>query len=718
MRRGGTTFRACVTATAARTQPRHLAGTASAPIRRAMFRGVEHLVVPVVALIEGVIEPENSDGPELVLAEDLAIAPQGWNGRPVVGPHPADGNGSASASTPTRLETLAFGTLFEGHVGDTPHGPALLVEAWLNEAQARACGADEASVIERLLAEPPQMVEVSVGVFVTLIAAPGTWNGQKYVGRWSAIVPDHLAMLPPGVPGACSVAAGCGAPRTARAVRHLASPTAAQIETWRGHLAGLDSADLTAAAGGDHPFTYCMEVVVPAMEDAGHGPDDPEAFCGWWKSEHAARAAQKESRMKPKFKLTDVIRRMVGKGSGGGLPITRLDYRLAQESLSDQDLRERLDAALRATVPGYLWIEVVFPDETSVIYSAAPGELLTLNQQFFTVAGDGVVSLNGNAIEVEQIVRYEPVTAAAAPAATPPAAPASPTAAPATAAAVPAPTHAAPCACHECRTRAAAAAPASSSTPPAAAGTVSGGAPAPPAPSSTPTAAAGEHAMKERTKKLIDESAGKFTAADAVWLDAVPDDRIELLADKGRPAGSPTPPSTGTPSTPPAGTPSTPPATSTPPSTSTPPATSETTAPPAAAAAPAAAEATPIAAKAKSKTEWLAEAPPEVRAMVARHDADDAARKTALLATLKGKTGGAYTDPELDAMPVQDLARIAKLVDAKAAAEIAATDYSGAVVARAATGTGTEEAIPPTPDLHERVRAAAGKPAKAAAPAA
>ena len=42
------------------------------------------------------------------------------------------------------------------------------------------------------------------------------------------------------------------------------------------------------ASGGtySHAFTYCMDVVVPAMDAKGHGPSDPKAFCGWWKQIH------------------------------------------------------------------------------------------------------------------------------------------------------------------------------------------------------------------------------------------------------------------------------------------------------------------------------------------------------------------------------------------------------------------------------------------------
>lgn len=36
-----------------------------------------------------------------------------------------------------------------------------------------------------------------------------------------------------------------------------------------------------------HPFTHCMETIIPAMEREGKAPDDPKAFCSWWKEEHA-----------------------------------------------------------------------------------------------------------------------------------------------------------------------------------------------------------------------------------------------------------------------------------------------------------------------------------------------------------------------------------------------------------------------------------------------
>ena len=56
--------------------------------RRETFNGVEHLVVPLVALVEGVLQSSNAETPELALASEFGKHFKGWNGRPVVVNHP------------------------------------------------------------------------------------------------------------------------------------------------------------------------------------------------------------------------------------------------------------------------------------------------------------------------------------------------------------------------------------------------------------------------------------------------------------------------------------------------------------------------------------------------------------------------------------------------------------------------------------------------------
>lgn len=192
------------------SEQRQLSLSASADgsqIRTAMFNGKQNLVVPVVALLGNtVVRPMNSRGAEFVPEKELASSPAGWNGRPIVPDHP-DG-GRASANSPTVLESQAFGRVFGARYEDG----RLKMEAWLDPARADKVGPLAQEVIRRC--REGKMVEVSVGVWVTANQKRGSHNGSDYEYEWSQIVPDHLAMLPEGVPGACSVKMGCGAPRS------------------------------------------------------------------------------------------------------------------------------------------------------------------------------------------------------------------------------------------------------------------------------------------------------------------------------------------------------------------------------------------------------------------------------------------------------------------------------------------------------------------------
>lgn len=182
----------------------------TAQIRTAMFDGREHIVVPVIALMEGVIHAINVETPELVLASELEKCYAGFNGRPVVGNHPNKGSVRISANDPKVLEQTAFGTTFNAKVEDKK----LKIEAWIDPSRVSKVGAEAERVLERVKSK--EMVEVSVGVFVSTENTSGTHGGKQYKGIWRSIVPDHLAMLPEGTEGACNVDMGCGAPRAAQ----------------------------------------------------------------------------------------------------------------------------------------------------------------------------------------------------------------------------------------------------------------------------------------------------------------------------------------------------------------------------------------------------------------------------------------------------------------------------------------------------------------------
>ena len=76
----------------------------------------------------------------------------------------------------------------------------------------------------------------------------------------------------------------------------------------------------------------------------------------------------------------------------------------------DQQTREALTQALRAAVPGFLGIEMVYPDDQAVVYSAAPATAVQLFRQSYDVDTSGTYTLAGDAQAVEQVTTYEPVT--------------------------------------------------------------------------------------------------------------------------------------------------------------------------------------------------------------------------------------------------------------------------------------------------------------------
>lgn len=305
--------------------------------------GAEHLVVPVVALVgDIVVRPLNSSGPEFVPAQELATAPASWNGRPVMPDHPS--NGTASANDPKTLEAQRFGWVFDSKFEDG----RLKVNAYLDVARAERMGGDALRVVERCRAG--EMVEVSVGAWITAERRDGMHNGERYEWIWRGPIPDHLAMLPEGAEGACSANAGCGAPRAAEAQ-----------------------------------------------------PETPRAVL---------RAAE-ETPMDEKTKRT-LRERLRGLFTGPESPLDLLRFRGAADGMSDADLRMHLDRALFAMEPGYLGIDAVYPADNLVIYAVAPDEEVVLYRRSYTAGEDGEVTLAEEREAVEFVGRYEPVAAEAA----------------------------------------------------------------------------------------------------------------------------------------------------------------------------------------------------------------------------------------------------------------------------------------------------------------
>lgn len=168
----------------------------------------EFLVVPVVAMIEGVRFPANGDsGGELGLTEEFGKFVDGWNNRPVVANHPTIQGEFVSANSPAVLEDFGLGTVMNSFIKDD----TLVMEAWLS-LSLRDQSEKAEVMLERI--ENGEVIEVSVGFFTDVEKISGSFNGEEFAGVWRNIVPDHLAFLDDELIGACSIADGCGAARS------------------------------------------------------------------------------------------------------------------------------------------------------------------------------------------------------------------------------------------------------------------------------------------------------------------------------------------------------------------------------------------------------------------------------------------------------------------------------------------------------------------------
>src|SRR5258705_4095125 len=170
------------------------------------LNGRDYLVVPAVILVEGVLWSSNSDHPALAMAEEFGIFPQSWDGRPVVYNHPKENGSPVSANSPKQWEANVIGQLFASTVKSRGKKKKLTTYMWLDKEKTPE------EVFSTL--EAGESLEVSTGLYALEEKTDGIYDGEEYKSIWRNIVPDHLAVLPKGSIGACSIEDGCGAPRT------------------------------------------------------------------------------------------------------------------------------------------------------------------------------------------------------------------------------------------------------------------------------------------------------------------------------------------------------------------------------------------------------------------------------------------------------------------------------------------------------------------------
>lgn len=178
-------------------------------IRREDFQGQEHLVIPIIALVEGIMTAANSDTAAFVSAEEFLSPLEGWNGRPVVVNHPKRNGDFVSANSPEVFENEVIGFTFNAVAIDGDK--KLRVEAWINLQRVEELGGIVKETIDLILAG--EEIEISTGYFAEEIATEGFFDGKKFDVIQEHIVPDHLAILDSEKTGACSWEDGCGAAR-------------------------------------------------------------------------------------------------------------------------------------------------------------------------------------------------------------------------------------------------------------------------------------------------------------------------------------------------------------------------------------------------------------------------------------------------------------------------------------------------------------------------
>jgi hypothetical protein len=177
-------------------------------VRRENYRGKEHIVVPVVALVEGVIQCANCPVPELALATEFGKFLGAWDGRPVTVPHPMKDGELTGAGSPEMLEQFQIGLTFNAKLEDKK----LHMEAWIDPDLA-AQVTHGPNLLERVqLLESGQevQIEVSTGFFAIGFPTKGKFNGEPYQNIIRDIKPDHLALLLEDQVGACNWEDGCG----------------------------------------------------------------------------------------------------------------------------------------------------------------------------------------------------------------------------------------------------------------------------------------------------------------------------------------------------------------------------------------------------------------------------------------------------------------------------------------------------------------------------
>ncbi len=171
--------------------------TQSVKTRTEFANGKTWLVAPVVMLVEGVVNGEK------ITVDVMRRSVSAWNGRPVTLNHPKEGAFPISANTPSVLDQMQIGTIFNV----TVEGEKMKGEIWFDIVRMQQIGGKAAQLLAAV--QQDERIEVSTAYFAKVAAGQGTFKGEDFDGIQTDIIPDHFAVLT-DEEGACNWEDGCG----------------------------------------------------------------------------------------------------------------------------------------------------------------------------------------------------------------------------------------------------------------------------------------------------------------------------------------------------------------------------------------------------------------------------------------------------------------------------------------------------------------------------
>jgi hypothetical protein len=270
---------------AAITVARDLTATMSQP-RWLVHEGERQLHAVVDAVKVGVIHAINAPHAELVQLSALLPGLHSWGGRPVGVGHPKENGTQVSANQPHILPDWRIGTTYNPRV----EHHKLVMDVYLSPSRAARVDGGK-RMLERIADGDP--VEVSIGAFVGTVAESGIYGGRRYHSKWEHVYPDHLALIPEGQRGACTVSDGCGVRAVARAASSRAAEDRSYLVPPDAYAAIRQRPDYVAAPDysqqlaqresfrADYMRNYGLASVLaasqPATDDIYVHPPDPYA---------------------------------------------------------------------------------------------------------------------------------------------------------------------------------------------------------------------------------------------------------------------------------------------------------------------------------------------------------------------------------------------------------------------------------------------------------